>query len=82
MSDEITKIKRSKRIHKDEVAIQKQLRIAKKYNFTPKNPHHLAKRHAVNCGNPNCVMCGNPRKFFKEKTIQEVSFDQTKDWNE
>lgn len=82
MSDDLTKVKRSKRIHNDQVAVQRQMRIAKRYNITPKNPHHFAKHHAVNCGNPRCVMCGNPRKFFKEKTLQEVSFDQTKDWNE
>jgi hypothetical protein len=34
-------------------------------------PHKFAKRHAMNCGNPNCVMCGNPRKTFKELTQQE-----------
>jgi hypothetical protein len=27
-------------------------------------------------------MCSNPRKFFKEPTIQEKKFDQTKNWLE
>lgn len=82
MSDDFTKAKRSKRLHKDEVAIQKQLKIAKRYKVDPKHAHGLAKKHFANCGNPNCVMCANPRKVFKEKTIQEVSFDQTKGWIE
>lgn len=25
----------------------------------------------------SCYMCGNPRKYFKEKTIQEQSFLET-----
>jgi hypothetical protein len=41
------------------------------------NPHAYAKRSATTCGDSNCVMCGNPRKFFKEKTIQEKRFEQT-----
>lgn len=31
----------------------------------------LAKVSWCTCGNSNCVMCGNPRKFFGELTIQE-----------
>jgi hypothetical protein len=31
----------------------------------------------LDCGNPNCVMCANPRKVWKEKTIQEKRFEQT-----
>ena len=27
----------------------------------------------------SCPMCGNPRKYFKEKTIQEKSFLETTD---
>ena len=34
-------------------------------------PHKFAKHHAMNCGNPKCVMCANPRKTFKELTQQE-----------
>jgi hypothetical protein len=25
----------------------------------------------MDCGNPKCMMCGNPRKTFKEVTHQE-----------
>jgi hypothetical protein len=42
-------------------------------------PHKFAKHHAMDCGNPECVMCGNPRKVWKEKTIQEKRFDEVKD---
>ena len=37
--------------------------------------HRFAKHHAMDCGNPECYLCGNPRKFG-EKTIQELKFEQ------
>lgn len=40
-----------------------------------KQPHRYHKVHAVNCGDSHCVMCGNPRKFFGEKTFQERKFE-------
>ena len=78
MSNEEDKFKKSKRIHKDENAIRKQLKIAKAHNIPIDEPHMLAKHSALTCGDSNCVMCGNPRKFFKEPTIQEKRFDQKK----
>jgi hypothetical protein len=82
MSTEEDKFKHSKRILKDENAIRKQLKIAKAHNVPVKTPHELAKHHAMNCGNPNCVMCANPRKVWKEKTIQEKRFEQTEKYKE
>ena len=82
MSTEEDKFKHSKRILKDENAIRKQLKIAKAYNIPVENPHELVKHHAMNCGNPNCVMCANPRKVWKEKTIQEKRFEQTEKYKE
>jgi hypothetical protein len=77
MSNEEDKFKKSKRILEDENAIRKQLKIAKAYKIPVESPHQLAKHHVLDCGNPNCVMCANPRKVFKEKTIQERRFEQT-----
>jgi hypothetical protein len=35
----------------------------------------------MDCGNPECYMCGNPRKTHKDKlTVQEKSFKQTENW--
>ena len=76
MSHEEDKFNHSKRLHDDETKVQKQVKIAKAYGMPVKEPHKLAKKHALNCGNPNCVMCMNPRKSFKEPTIQEKRFDQ------
>lgn len=78
MSHEDAKIKHSKRLHDDETHIKKQVKISKAYGIPVTEPHKLNKRHAMNCGNPNCVMCGNPRKVFGEKTIQEKKFDEIK----
>jgi|APGre2960657373_1045057.scaffolds.fasta_scaffold01412_6 hypothetical protein len=78
MSTEEDKFKHSKRLLKDENAIKKQVKIAKEHShhnseYNPKvdQPHRFAKHHAMDCGNPGCVLCGNPRKTWKELTAQE-----------
>ena len=79
--DEETKVKHSKRLQQKENHIKKQVRLAKSYGISVKEPHSLAKHNAINCGDPKCHMCGNPRKFFKDRTIKEKSFDQTRNWD-
>jgi len=76
MSTEEDKFKHSKRLHQDENAIKKQTKIAKAHGLTEKDkainePHRMAKHHAMDCGKPGCMLCGNPRKIFKERTAQE-----------
>lgn len=71
MSTEEDKFKHSKRLLKDENAVKKQVRIAKEHGVPITDAHKFAKHHALNCGNPKCVMCGNPRKTFNELTLQE-----------
>ena len=82
MSHEEDKIKHSKRLHKEESAITRQVKIAKAHGMEVKEPHKLAKHHALDCGQPGCMLCGNPRKIFSEKTKQEQSFEQTEKWND
>ena len=84
MSTEQDKLKHSRRLQQDEVHIAKQLKIAKAHGFPVKNDeaHRLHKLSGTTCGDSNCVMCGNPRKFFKEPTMQEKKFIQTEKWNE
>ena len=79
MSTEEDKFKKSKRLQKDENAVKKQTKIAKEFGVPVTEPHKFAKRHAMNCGNPNCVMCSNPRKTFKELTQQEKRLFQDVD---
>lgn len=76
MSNDTAKIKNSSRRHRDESAIKRQVKIAKQHNLTPKDkvikePHRLAKHHALDCGNPECFVCGNPRKTHKDKLTQQ-----------
>ena len=85
MSDEISKKRHSRRLQLDENAINKQVRIAKDYNMHQngkwkyiEQPHRNHKKHILNCGDSHCTMCGNPRKWFKEKTMQEKRFEQRK----
>ena len=70
------KIKHSKRLLKDENAIKKQVKIAKSHGVPVENAHGFAKHHVMDCGQPGCVLCGNRRKVFGEKTIQEEKFDK------
>lgn len=71
MSTEQDRFKNSQRRLRDESAVKKQTKIAKAYGVPVTEPHKFAKHHAMNCGNPDCVMCGNPRKTFNELTAQE-----------
>ena len=80
MSNEFIKEKRSKRIHDEETNIKRQVKIAKAHGMDVKEPHKLAKHHALDCGQSGCVLCSSPRKLTGEKTKQEKSFDQTDKW--
>lgn len=85
MSTEQDKFNHSKRLHQDETAVKKQVKIAKQRgSFTDsdriiKEPHRLAKHHAMDCGTPGCLLCGNPRKTLKELTAQEKRLFQDLD---
>lgn len=84
MSDEITKESHSKRILQKQNYVKKQTKIAKAYGIPVKlGEEHRFQDHAVvNCGIPGCILCANPRKLWKEKTVKEKSFEQTKTWIE
>jgi hypothetical protein len=79
MSNELARFVNSRRRHKKDVAIARQLKIAVASHHpavTPgldiKQPHRLHKRRAMDCGNPQCYLCGNPRKTHKDRlTAQE-----------
>jgi hypothetical protein len=85
MSNEIAKYINSHRRHKNDVAIARQVRIAKQHGLTNKDkaikePHRLAKHHAMDCGNPQCPLCGNPRRTHKDTlTAQEKRLYQDVD---
>lgn len=79
MANELAKYINSRRRLRDQAAIRRQSRIAQSRGFASGPAHRLAKTHATTCGDSNCAMCGNPRKFFKEKTIQEQRHEQDVD---
>lgn len=84
MGTETEKFKNSKRRQKDENAIKKQTKIAKAHGAPVDEPHKLVKHHAMDCGQPGCMLCGNPRnnKMFKAKdklTTQERRLFQDTD---
>ena len=82
MSKDEDKFKHSKRLHQEQTAIDKQVKIAKAHGISVKEPHKLAKHHALDCGIPDCPVCSSPRKTNGEATKQELSFKQTEKWNE
>jgi hypothetical protein len=77
MANELAKFINSQRRHRDQNAVNRQVKIAKAHGLTRKDkaikePHRLAKHHVMDCGNPECYLCGNPRKTHKDKlTAQE-----------
>ena len=84
MSKEEDKIKHGTRLHRAWRAIKKQLNIIKAHkNFGTASkrideaqPHRLSKHHAMDCGQPHCTSCGNPRHNRARKgedklTVQE-----------
>ena len=75
MSTEQDRFKKSKRRLKDENAIKKQTKIAKEFGLPVKEPHKFAKQHAMDCGNPKCLLCSR-EKVFGEPTIKQKRFDQ------
>ncbi|MDB4318284.1 hypothetical protein N9972_00910 [bacterium] len=75
MSTEQDRFKKSKRLLKDENAIKKQTKIAKEFGLPVKEPHKFAKQHAMDCGNPKCLICSR-EKVFGQPPIQQKRFDQ------
>ena len=72
MSNDTAKFINSQRRHKTDVHIARQVKIAKAHGLTNRDkairePHRLAKHHTMDCGNPKCYLCGNPRKTHKDK---------------
>jgi hypothetical protein len=79
-----TKAKHQQRLQQKENHIKKQYKLAKMYNYEKylKQPHRLAKHNTADCGKADCMLCGNPRRTHKMKTIQELKFEQTGQWIE
>lgn len=76
MSDQETKVSRSKRIQRSKNKGIKRFKDAKQLSpigVPEKYTHRFEDRSWFTCGNSNCVMCGNPRKFWSELSLKEKS---------
>lgn len=85
MSNEEDKFRNSLRRHNDETKIQRQIDIAKAYHMHQggkwkyiEQPHRNHKKAILNCGDPKCYMCMNPRRADGEESIQERKHKQEK----
>ena len=80
MSSEEEKFIRSQRILKNDASIRRQTKIAKTFGLDHyvKEPHRLAKHHALDCGHAGCMICSNGRKTNGELTVQEKRMFQDK----
>ena len=67
---------KQRRLRNTENKIQRQVVIAKQHKVPVTNAHRYHKQSLMNCGNPKCFMCMNPRKVWKQKTISERKFLQ------
>lgn len=66
---------RAKRRHKTQAVIKRQAKIARAAGVSVEANHKLAKMHALDCGNPKCLVCHSD-KVFRKPTLQEKRFDQ------
>jgi len=68
---------RAKRIQQKENYAKKQMKIAKRIGSTLKSEKHV-EHAAMDCGTPNCFLCGN-RRLHDGLTYQERKLFQDVD---
>ena len=71
MSNEQARFINSRRRHKNDVAVARQVKIARAAGTPVDAAHRFVKRHALDCGRPQCFLCGNPRKTHKDRLTQQ-----------
>jgi hypothetical protein len=84
MSNDQDKAKHNTRMHRAWTTIKKQLNIIKAHkNFgtasksiDESQPHRLAKHHAMDCGQPHCTLCCNPRKNKRVKGQEKLTIQE------
>ena len=84
MSNKLDKEKHQVRLQQKQMHMYRQLKIARRnrgYRYIDtKDAHKYHKLSGATCSNPNCVFCGNPRRMWNQRTIQELKFIQTEHW--
>jgi hypothetical protein len=78
MTQSTDKSVRGRRLQQKNRHIARQVRIRQAHKISSptkdghiEKPHRYHKVSGMTCGDSRCFMCGNPRKFFKERTMQE-----------
>lgn len=74
-------MKRSRQFRREQTerVIHNRKKSAKLFNLDISEAHRFAKKHPLDCGNPQCFVChGN--KILDEDTIRDIQIDdKTKD---
>lgn len=60
-------------------SVRRQRKIAEQYQVNTDQPHRFAKRHAMTCGIPRCVICGNPRRTLRQKSYRDKKYEHNDD---
>lgn len=76
MPHEHDKLLHSKRRYADKTYVKKQVNIAQRYGIETKQPNRYKKVSSMDCGNPRCPVCGNPRRLYKQISHQEKKLFQ------
>lgn len=63
--------KDKRRHHRERMIAKRKKQVKELHQGHYRHENYLSKTSPFTCGDSNCAMCGNPRKFFGEKTIQE-----------
>jgi hypothetical protein len=84
MSSDIDKQKHGERFFQKVKKLARKMKLAKEYGYKHvlKDPHKYHKSSLFSCGNPNCIMCMNPRKAFGEKSMQERRLEQKENFKD
>lgn len=65
---------RSQRRHHEQ-RVKQKIKRRSKHEYKPLNEKDIGKRAAVHGSMCSCFMCGNPRKYYNKKTLQEYKQD-------
>lgn len=74
-NDKTKKLNRRKMEAKKKLSAKKILKNSLGYSDEDITPRDIGRAASTHCSSCSCPMCGNPRKFYGEKTRQETIED-------
>jgi len=68
------------RRHQEEVKKERAKKVCSRRLMASREPskEEIGKMASVHCADCSCPMCGNPRKHFGQKTMQELKLENIK----